>query len=53
VEELAAAANVTVWGQLPIDPEIATRCDAGLTEEINLAEMEKLVELLKLPIQQN
>jgi Mrp family chromosome partitioning ATPase len=53
VEELAAATGVDVWGQLPIDPEIATRCDAGRTEDIHLPEMEKLVSLLKLPVEQN
>ena len=53
VEALAAAAAVSVWGQLPIDPEIATRCDAGRTEEIYLPEMDKLVNLLELPVRQN
>ena len=35
IEEVAKENNLSVLGQIPIDPEIAQKCDAGKVEEVD------------------
>ena len=46
VEEIAAAAGVSVWSRLPVDPQVTTLCDAGRVEEIEMPEMAELAARL-------
>jgi Mrp family chromosome partitioning ATPase len=43
-DEIAAAAGVSVWARLPIDPQFAALCDAGHIEEIQQPEFESLAQ---------
>lgn len=44
VEEIAAAAQTEKMLRLPIDPQIAARCDAGQAADVRLPELETLVD---------
>jgi Mrp family chromosome partitioning ATPase len=44
VEEIASTAGVAISARLPIDPLVATLCDAGKVEEVELAEVADLVK---------
>ena len=44
VEDIAAAAGVAISARLPLDPSVATLCDAGKVEEVELAEVADLVK---------
>ncbi len=43
-QEIALAANAPLMAQLPIDPDVATMCDTGRVEEVNLKELPALLE---------
>lgn len=45
-EEVAAAASAPVLARLPIDPQLATLCDAGEVASVTRPEIEALVEAL-------
>ena len=47
VAEVAAAHNLPVLGQIPIDPTIASSCDAGKVESIEQTWLADAVEALK------
>jgi ATP-binding protein involved in chromosome partitioning len=42
--EVTLAAGAPLLAQLPIDPQVATRCDAGLVESVELAEIPALLK---------
>ena len=46
IEEVAAQYNLEVLAKLPINPNIASACDAGKIEEINTDIIEKVLEKL-------
>ncbi len=41
IEEIAKENNISVLGQIPINPEIAQKCDEGKVEEIDAVWLEK------------
>ena len=45
-EEVSAAAGAPLLARLPLDPEIASSCDAGEIESVIRPEIEDLVEQL-------
>lgn len=47
LDEAAKAANLPVLAKLPIDPEIAKRCDAGKIEDADLAAITPAAEVLE------
>ncbi len=47
VEEIAAEHGLPVLAKLPIDPTLATACDSGMIEFVDVSHMDKIVELLK------
>ncbi len=52
--EVAKEYRLPVLAQLPIDPAIAARCDAGEVEKIDLPQMEKAVEaVLACPVRKH
>jgi Mrp family chromosome partitioning ATPase len=42
--EVARAAGAPLMAQLPIDPEVASRCDSGQIEDIKLTEVQSLLD---------
>jgi Mrp family chromosome partitioning ATPase len=48
-EEMAQAAGAPLLGQLPLDPELARRCDEGNIERYNAEIINKLGEVLSQP----
>ena len=47
IEDAAAAYGLDVLAKLPIDPELATACDAGRIETYHATALEPVVERLK------
>jgi Mrp family chromosome partitioning ATPase len=50
--EVALAAGVQLLARLPIDPQVAARCDAGQVESVTLDEIPELLKafIQKLPV---
>ena len=47
VDIYAAARGIDILGKLPLDPEIAKRCDEGTAEEIDIEDLENLEDKLE------
>lgn len=46
-EEIAEKYDLKVLGRLPLDPQIARKCDAGLAEEIEMPWLEKAADAVQ------
>ena len=53
VDEIADAAEVSVFAQIPVNPDIAVLCDAGRAEEIDLPRIHELAAQLSTVYEEN
>jgi len=52
-EEIAQAAGVAVRAQIPLDPKVATMCDAGQVEDVRMVEIEALADQIGVAVPAN
>ena len=46
IEQYAASHGIDVLGKLPLDPEVAKKCDAGKADELDASELDSLAYVL-------
>jgi Mrp family chromosome partitioning ATPase len=49
-EEIAQAAGVAVRAQIPLNPDVATMCDAGQVEDVRMVEIEALADQIGVAV---
>ncbi len=49
-EEIAQAAGVAVRAQIPLNPDVATMCDAGQVEDVRMLEIEALADQIGVAV---